>query len=127
MSAPSDAPLGERLIGAALGNPEQEAAAWLLVSHGHWIEEIERLGAYTVFGPGSPAVSWESLTRDRAVATASEWFVLSTARALAEGTPVDIALLACLDEVNVCRVLHAMAWATRGEDWAAGLGLLPNS
>lgn len=127
MSAPAQAPLAERLICAAQGNQGREAAVWLLVSHGHWIEEIDRLGAYTVFGGDAPLVAWECLTSDRAVATASEWHVLKFARALAEGAPVDLTSLGRVDEVNVLSVLHAMAWAARGEEWAASLHLIPNS
>ncbi|MFJ9771160.1 hypothetical protein ACIRVF_07945 [Kitasatospora sp. NPDC101157] len=122
--------LAERLARTAAGTWGEEAAIWLLTEHGHWIEELDRLGLIgeqPMAGGGTATlIRWRQFTEDlRPVGTGSEIQVLNIARAPAwPDAATTFRSLASLDETNRRLVLHAIAWAAGGQGWAKSLRLL---
>ena len=123
--------LADRLAATAAGTWGEEAAVWLLAEHAHWLPELERCELIDTVpwgGTGEMAtiVNWErvNVTTSKLVGTQSEWRVLRIAGALGGAQPTQMYDLTSLDEDNRRLVLHAVAWAAGGRDWAKSLGLL---
>jgi hypothetical protein len=121
------ADLAQRLARTAAGTWGEEAAIWLLTQHGHWIDELDRLGLIRdLSDDGWAVISWNQFNDEsrRPVGTGSEIQVLNIARALAwSDAATPFRNLASLDQQNKRLVLHAIAWATGGRDWADTLCL----
>ncbi|MEU6318067.1 hypothetical protein [Streptomyces sp. NPDC047009] len=120
--------LGER----AAGSWQEEAAVWLLASHGHWLPELERTHLVVAEGDGFSRIAWRQAAaaclnagNGPLIASLSEWQVLRLACVLTGRHVLSLADLSLLDEPNRRLALHAMAWAAGGRAWAASLGLLP--
>jgi len=121
--------LAQRLADTAAGTWGEEAAIWLLDMHDHWIPELERCGYIAKVNAGrNTIIRFRAIDTERTelIGTRSEWQVLRVAADLA-GTPIDdwfAQHLTALDERNRRLVLHAVAWAAGGRDYADQLGLL---
>ncbi|MFK0106471.1 hypothetical protein [Streptomyces sp. NPDC091217] len=120
--------LGER----AAGSWQEEAAVWLLVTHGHWLPELQRTHLIYTDADGESHISWWNVAAaclnagdGQLAGTAEAWQVLRLACVLTGSHVLSLAYLYTLDEQNKRLALHAMAWAAGGHEWAAGLGLLP--
>ncbi|MEU4095523.1 hypothetical protein [Streptomyces sp. NPDC026673] len=120
--------LGER----AAGSWQEEAAVWLLGSHGHWLPELERTQLVIADADGQSRIAWRQVAAaclsagdGPLIGTLSEWQVLRLACVLTGRHALSLANLSALDEPNKRLALHAMAWAAGGRAWAASLGLLP--
>jgi hypothetical protein len=127
MSTTPEPTLAERLAATASGNWNLEAAVWLLTEHGHWLPELHRRGLIDTGTeyPGYAEIHWRrSATTRGLVGTDSELQVLDVARALAIRGSAFLDNLTSLDEANKRLMLHAVAWAAGGQDWAKTLGLL---
>jgi hypothetical protein len=125
MSQPTT--LADRLAATAAGTWGEEAAIWLLDTHGHWLPELERCGHIHT----QPA-NWPSATvidgyvgdDHHLIGTPSEGQVLDIAMALYRGdTQTSLGQLTSLDEQNRRLILHAVAWAAGGRHWADSLNL----
>lgn len=121
--------IADRLTATAAGTWGEEAAIWLLDTHGHWLPELDRCGYIAKVRAGTATiVRFREIYAEhtRLIGTRSEWQVLRTAADLA-GQPFDdwaARDLNSLDEQNRRLVLHAVAWAAGGRHWADQLGLL---
>ncbi len=123
--------LVDRLAATAAGTWGEEAAIWLLNTHGHWLPELDRCGHIHT----QPANGWTATLIDDYVgddhyliSTPSEGQVLDIAMALYRGkTQTSLSGLTTLDEQNRRMVLHAIAWAAGGRHWADQLGLLAST
>lgn len=120
--------LGER----AAGSWQEEAAVWLLASHGHWIPELERTRLIHNDGEGQHRIAWRlvasaclSAGDGPLIGTLPEWQVLRLACVLTGRHALSMANISLLDEPDKRLALHAMAWASGGRAWAASLALLP--
>lgn len=119
--------LAHQLATTVSGSPGEEAAVWLLAEHGHWLPELKRVGLIMDSPDQEKArVNWPGTfsARDDLIGTASEHQVLDVARALAHPDFKVGLSPALLDEENRLAVLHAIAWATGGREWAKSLKLL---
>jgi hypothetical protein len=124
--------LADRLAATAAGTWGEEAAVWLLTQHRHWLDALDRAGLIRTDPeyPGWAEINWSLaasavLTRGDGsmVGTPSEWQVLAVACSLTGRHALGWSDLASLDEHNRRLVLHAIAWAAGGRDWAGSLGL----
>jgi hypothetical protein len=121
--------LAARLAETAAGTWGAEAAIWLLDAHDHWLPELERCGYIAKVTAGrNTIIRFRAIDPDRAslIGNRAEWQILRVASDLA-GQPIDgwfADALHTLDEPNRRLVLHAIAWAAGGRDWADSLGLL---
>jgi hypothetical protein len=127
------APLAERLASDAEGDWGAEAAIWLLTQHGHWLPELERASLLIRMSPNSDTwvrIDWARvaaevlLRHEGLIGTASEWQILAAASSLTGRHALSWADLPSLDDRNKRLVLHAVAWAAGGREWAESLGLL---
>ncbi|MFB7575371.1 hypothetical protein [Streptomyces sp. NPDC056165] len=123
--------LGTRLGERAAGSWQEEAALWLLATHGHWLPQLQ--GAHMVAddGNGQSRIAWRHVASacltagdGPLVGTTSEWQVLRLACLLTGRHALGLANLNSLDEPNKRLALHAMAWAAGGRAWADTLALL---
>ncbi|WP_073947593.1 hypothetical protein [Streptomyces kebangsaanensis] len=119
--------LGER----AAGSWQEEAAVWLLATHGHWLPELQRTRLIIDDGNGSSRIAWRHVASaclssgdGPLIGTVSEWQVLRLACVLTGRHVLSLANLSSLDEPNRRLALHAMAWAAGGRAWADSLALL---
>jgi hypothetical protein len=124
--------LGARLGERAAGSWQEEAAVWLLASHGHWLPELERTRLIIDDGNGQSRIAWQQVAsaclsagEGQLIGTLAEWQVLRLACVLTGCHVLSLANLAALDEPNRRIALHAAAWAAGGREWAATLGLFP--
>lgn len=125
---PPDEPTLGQLLAEDAHSWGETAAVWLLDTHGHWLPELERTGLITELPEAGVRVRWIAIHTHlgKLIGTTSELQVLAVARALAShGAHTTLGELTSLDEVNRRLVLHAVAWAAGGEDWATSLNLLP--
>ncbi|MFF4504860.1 hypothetical protein [Streptomyces sp. NPDC001401] len=120
--------LGER----AAGSWQEEAAVWLLATHGYWLPELERTSLIVDDGDGQSRIAWRQVASaclsagdGQLIGTLSQWQVLRLACVLTGRHALSLANLDSLDEPNRRLALHAIAWAAGGHAWAASLGLLP--
>ncbi|MFF3516144.1 hypothetical protein [Streptomyces sp. NPDC002573] len=120
--------LGER----AAGSWQEEAAVWLLASHGHWLPELQRTRLIVADGDGQSRIAWRQVASaclsagdGPLIGNPAEWQVLRLACVLTGRHVLSLANLNALDEPNRRLALHAVAWASGGRAWAASLGLLP--
>ncbi|MFI5799093.1 hypothetical protein [Streptomyces sp. NPDC051677] len=120
--------LGER----AAGSWHEEAAVWLLATHGHWLPELESTQLVVDDGDGQARIAWRQVASaclsagdGPLIGTVAEWQILRLACVLTGRHALSLANLDSLDETNRRLALHAMAWAAGGHAWAASLGLLP--
>ncbi|MEU6424061.1 hypothetical protein [Streptomyces spiralis] len=121
-----------RLGEHAAGSWQEEAAVWLLATHGHWLPELQRARLIVDDGEGSSRVAWRLVASaclnagDGTLSgTVEAWQVLRLACVLTGRHVLSLGNLYTLDEHNMRLALHAMAWAAGGHAWAASLGLLP--
>lgn len=119
--------LGERAAGAW----QEEAAVWLLATHGHWLPELERTGLIHDDGDGHSRIAWRQVAvaclsagDGPLIGTLSEWQVLRLACLLTGRHALPLANLSLLDETNRRAALHAVAWASGGRAWADSLAVL---
>jgi hypothetical protein len=119
--------LADRLAATAAGTWGEEAAIWLLDTHGHWLPELDRCGhIHTQAANGWTATVIDDYVGDDhyLIGTPSEGQVLDIAMALYRGeTHTSLSGLTSLDEQNRRLVLHAVAWAAGGRRWADSLNL----
>lgn len=120
--------LGER----AAGSWHEEAAVWLLASHGHWLSELQRTRLIHDDAEGQSRIAWRRVASaclsagdGPLIGTLPQWQVLRLACVLTGRHVLSLANLSSLDEANRRLALHAMAWASGGRAWAASLDLLP--
>ncbi|MEU3342248.1 hypothetical protein [Streptomyces sp. NPDC006668] len=120
--------LGER----AAGSWQEEAAVWLLATHGHWLPELQRTRLIDTDADGESRISWRNVAiaclnagDGQLTGTVEAWQILRLACVLTGRHVLSLANLFVLDEQNKRLALHAMAWAAGGRVWAASLGLLP--
>ncbi len=117
--------LGDLLADTAHGWGEH-AAVWLLAAHGHWLPELAR--CELIGDADGYRIQWAAIDGKLAqlIGTLSELQVLALARALAvPARAATLSDLTSLDEDNRRLVVHAVAWAAGGEQWALGLRVLP--
>ncbi|MCT9003506.1 hypothetical protein [Streptomyces rhizosphaerihabitans] len=124
--------LTARLRERAAGSWHEEAAVWLLTSHGRWLPELERTRLIHNDAEGRSRIAWPlvasaclSAGDGPLIGTPSEWQVLRLSCVLTGRHVLSLANLSLLDEPDRRRALHAMAWASGGRAWAASLALLP--
>ncbi|MGW1626308.1 hypothetical protein [Streptomyces sp. NPDC002172] len=120
--------LGEK----AAGSWQEEAAVWLLATHGYWLPELQRTRLIYTDTDGESRISWRNVAvaclnagDGQLAGTAEAWQVLRLACVLTGRHVLSLANLYALDEQNKRLALHATAWAAGGHQWAASLGLLP--
>ncbi|MFD3455796.1 hypothetical protein ACFWVC_26910 [Streptomyces sp. NPDC058691] len=123
--------LGVRLGERAAGSWQEEAAVWLLASHGHWLPELARAQMVIADGDSQFRIAWRQVASacltagdGQLVGTLSEWQVLRLACVLTGRHVLGLSDLASLDENNRRLALHAVAWAAGGRAWADTLDLL---
>ncbi|MGW1801682.1 hypothetical protein ACWCQN_38640 [Streptomyces sp. NPDC001984] len=123
--------LSARLGECAAGSWQEEAAVWLLASHGHWLEELQRTQLVIADADGCSRIAWRQVTSaclsvgdGPLIGTRSEWQVLRLACVLTGRHALSLADLDSLDETNKRLALHAVAWAAGGRAWADSLALL---
>ncbi|MCF1592474.1 MULTISPECIES: hypothetical protein [Streptomyces] len=121
--------LAQQLAATAHPNTREEAAVWLLAESGHWLEELDRMGLISRdTDSGQARVDWPGTSSQRyqLIGTDAEFQILTIARALAAPElGADFPHLSKLDADNRLLVLHAIAWASAGREWAKSLRLLP--
>lgn len=122
---PDEPTLADLLAETAEGTWGKEAAVWLLNQHGHWIDELDRHGLIETDDEYAEILWKRIATRSTLIGTDSERQVLDIARALAASGSTFLQDLTSLDEQNRRLVLHAIAWAMGGRDWARTLSLMP--
>ncbi|MFD7769883.1 hypothetical protein [Streptomyces sp. NPDC059787] len=120
--------LGER----AAGSWQEEAAVWLLATHGHWLPELQRVRLIIDDGDGRSRIAWRQVASaclsagdGPLIGTGSEWQILRLACVLTGRHALSLADLTQMNEHTKRLALHAMAWAAGGHAWATGLALLP--
>ncbi|MGW4048847.1 hypothetical protein [Streptomyces sp. NPDC004721] len=123
--------LGTRLGERAAGSWQEEAALWLLGTHGHWLPQLQHARLIVDDGSGQSRVAWRHvasacLTADDGplIGSSSQWQVLRLACLLTGRHALSLANLAALEEPDKRLALHAMAWAAGGRAWAHSLALL---
>nr|WTB35222.1 hypothetical protein OG781_42335 [Streptomyces sp. NBC_00830] len=123
--------LAARLAERAAGAWQEEAAVWLLATHGHWLEELQRTELIHDDTDGRSRIAWRQVASTclsagdgPIVGTPSEWQVLRLACLLTGRHALSLANLSLLDETNKRLALHAVAWASGGRAWADSLALL---
>jgi hypothetical protein len=109
------------LLRAALGDYSDEAAILLLITSGHWLPQLQRIGLITldgnVDGEGLWAhIAWPDLDGALRIGTitgsSSERWLLQAAASIADGHPLDLGDLAAgLDRHALTLVLAAIAHA----------------
>ncbi|MFE2578837.1 hypothetical protein [Streptomyces sp. NPDC059378] len=121
-----------RLGECAAGSWQEEAAVWLLATHGYWLSELERTGLIIDDESSQARIAWRHVAAaclnagdGPLTATADQWQVLRLACMLTGRHVLSLANLTILDEPSRRLALHAMAWAAGGHAWAASLSLLP--
>ncbi|WP_324787155.1 hypothetical protein [Streptomyces sp. H51] len=119
--------LGER----AAGSWQEEAAVWLLATHGHWLPELERARMVIDDGDDQFRIAWRHVAAACLNAgdgplsgTMEQWQILRLACVLTGRHVLSLANLFTLDELNRRLALHATAWAAGGHAWATSLGLI---
>lgn len=122
------AELTEQLTRTAAGAWGEEAAIWLLATHGHWLPELQRCGLIRnqSMNNGGTATVIRGLAGKTSglIGTTSEWQVLDLAMGLYRSNGTPLFNLNSLDEQNRRLVLHAIAWASGGRAWAESLSLV---
>ncbi|MGW3246608.1 hypothetical protein [Streptomyces sp. NPDC001070] len=124
--------LGARLGERAASSWQEEAAVWLLATHGHWLGELQRTQLVIADTDGQSRIAWRQVASacltaadGPLIGTLSEWQVLRLACVLTGRHALSLADLNSLDETNKRLALHAVAWASGGRTWADSLALLP--
>lgn len=113
---------------AAEGLDEQEAAIWLLAEHGRWLPRLDQqqLILRDPVGPYA-RIKWNRISQQwrngesKLTGTDIELQVLHIARAIATRAPTPLDGLGGLSETDTRLVLHAIAWAAKGQAWADAL------
>lgn len=118
------------------GDKRESAAVWLLTEHGHWLEELDRVGLIhtEADNPNYACVLWPQTATQcllgpdsKLVGTPSEWQVLRIACMVTGRHALGMADLSSLDETNVRLVLLAIGSAARGQEWALRLFTPPTN